>query len=187
MSTWAGVRPLTYEPGLPMGARNRKIHDLSAEGLSGLFALTNGSLGAHRATGQDLVAAAARFVKPSGEPGALSRAALQFPDNTNSARLEPDASTTLADVRHAVGVEQARTLEDVLLRRTGLAWSADQGRAAAQPAAEAMASMLGWDDARIKVEVSGYRAMLDRLYSVPGADADPSSVATGEGRHASRG
>ncbi|CAH1662959.1 MULTISPECIES: FAD-dependent oxidoreductase [unclassified Chelatococcus] len=187
LSTWAGVRPLTYEPGVPMGARNRKIHDLSAEGLPGVFALTNGSLGAHRATGQDLVAAAARFAKPSGQPGILSRAALHFPENTNTARLDPDGPTTLADVRHAVGVEQARTLEDVLLRRTGLAWSADQGRAAALPAAEAMASMLGWDEALIKAEVAGYLAMLDRLYSIPGSGKDPSPVATGEGRHASRG
>ena len=33
ISTWAGVRPLTYDMRLPAGRRSREIHDLQSDGL----------------------------------------------------------------------------------------------------------------------------------------------------------
>ena len=40
--SWAGVRPLTYDPAVPFGNRSRVIHDLAADGLPYAFALTAG-------------------------------------------------------------------------------------------------------------------------------------------------
>ena len=39
--TWAGVRPLTYDPEQPAGARARLIHDMGEEGLPNMLALSD--------------------------------------------------------------------------------------------------------------------------------------------------
>lgn len=167
ISTWAGIRPLTFASDQPMGARARRIADAAPEGAPGLITLSNGSLGAHRATGQDVVAIAARHVRPSRRPALMSRAMAPTPDRQNSPRLDASQEPTRADVIQAVTQEQARTLADVLARRTGLAWSHDRGLGAALSAAEAMAPLLGWDAARIAYEVSAYEASAAHLYGVP--------------------
>jgi glycerol-3-phosphate dehydrogenase len=69
----------------------------------------------------------------------------------------------LAEAVHAARREQARTVGDVLLRRTRLAVTA--GRALCAPGADApervaraMASELGWDEARAAAEADAFRA-----------------------------
>lgn len=179
VSTWAGIRPLTYAADQPMGARARMIGDAANEGAAGLVTLSNGSLGAHRATGKDVLAVAARHVRPSRPPAPLSRAMATLPDRQNSPLLDPVSAATRADVVAAVTQEQARTLADVLSRRTGLAWSQDLGLAAARPAAEAMAPLLGWDAARIAAEVLAYEESMVRLHGVPSVAAAAAETVTG--------
>jgi glycerol-3-phosphate dehydrogenase len=176
VATWAGIRPLTFAADQPMGARARHIGDAASEGAPGLVTLSNGSLGAHRATGKDILAVAARHVRPSRAPAALSRATAPPPDRRNSARLDPAHEATRADVVEAVTREQARTLADVLVRRTGLASSAYRGLAVARPAADAMAPLLGWDATRIAAEVAGYEASMAHLHGLPPAKATPGSL-----------
>ena len=61
------------------------------------------------------------------------------------------------EVVYAVTHEGARHLDDVLTRRTRISIETfDRGLAAARPAAELMATELGWDDARLEVEVDHY-------------------------------
>ncbi|WP_439495368.1 FAD-dependent oxidoreductase [Bosea sp. (in: a-proteobacteria)] len=179
VSTWAGIRPLTFAADQPMGARARQISDAASEGAAGLVTLSNGSLGAHRATGRDVLAVAARHVRPSHPPAPLSRAAAPLPDRQNSPRLDPAHAVTRADVIEAVRREQARTLDDVLSRRTGLAWSSDQGFAAARPAAGAMAPLLGWDEARIAREIAAYQKGMAHLHGVPPLDQPAPEAVTG--------
>jgi glycerol-3-phosphate dehydrogenase len=76
-------------------------------------------------------------------------------------RIVPDRPDIAAEAAFAVRREQARTLADVLLRRTRLGLTAarslcedDEG---AELAARAMAGELGWDDARIAREVGDWR------------------------------
>jgi glycerol-3-phosphate dehydrogenase len=62
-----------------------------------------------------------------------------------------------AEVVYAVTHEGARHLDDVLTRRTHISIETfDRGVSAARPAAELMASELGWDDIRLEAEVDHY-------------------------------
>jgi glycerol-3-phosphate dehydrogenase len=75
-------------------------------------------------------------------------------------RLCPHSPAIAAQVRYAVEAERARTLDDVLLRRTMAGLARCLGRDAAQSAASVMAGLLGWDDARVAAELSRYEAIV---------------------------
>src|SRR5262249_12109222 len=59
-----------------------------------------------------------------------------------------------AEVRYAVEVERARTLDDVMRRRTALWLSRDFGRPAAAAVAQRMVPLLGWDSDRTRDELA---------------------------------
>lgn len=158
---WAGVRPLTFDPALPRGNRNRMVHDLAGDGLPGVLAMTAGPVMTHRSSGAVLTREIARRLAPSRPAQALSHAARRFPENTNMPPLEDgDPSVKLSDLVHAAQHEHAADLIDLLFRRTGTGWNAGMGAAAARKAAETVAETLGWDDARVEAEVARYRAYL---------------------------
>jgi glycerol-3-phosphate dehydrogenase len=66
-----------------------------------------------------------------------------------------------AEVVHAVTVERARRLEDVLLRRTRLWLDSRALRRAAEPAAGWMTPLLSWSDERRRAEVEALARTLD--------------------------
>lgn len=69
-----------------------------------------------------------------------------------------DGSTTLAaEVVHAARTEMARTLEDVVLRRTDLGTGGDPGDAALEEAATLAGAELSWSDAKRAEELSRVR------------------------------
>jgi len=87
----------------------------------------------------------------------------------------------LAEAVHAARHEQARTVGDVLLRRTRLGLLAAReltapDGAAARRVAQAMAADRGWDDDAVEAEVQAFReeARLEGL--VVGAEGAPSTV-----------
>jgi glycerol-3-phosphate dehydrogenase len=66
-----------------------------------------------------------------------------------------------AEVVYAASHEGAVRLGDVLSRRTRISFETfDRGVGAARPAAELMAGILGWDQARIDAEVEHYTAQI---------------------------
>ncbi len=66
-------------------------------------------------------------------------------------------TTWPAEVVYAVTHEGARHLDDVLTRRTRISIETfDRGTTSARPAAELMAGVLGWDEARVDEEVDHY-------------------------------
>ena len=159
--SWAGVRPLTHDPAYPKGSRSREIHDLGSEGMSGMLALTGGSVATHRSAGRALLAAVRSRVSPSGSPSAPSYAAHHAPGREGSPALQNDDDRVrIADLRDAAEHEQVTSLVDLLARRTGVVWTERQGREAARAAADAVADLLDWDEARIDREVEGYQAYL---------------------------
>ena len=164
---WAGVRPLTYDPDQPMGARARQLHDLSVDGLPGAFALSAGPIMTHRFAGVEALAAVRRLLEPSGPPGTISYAARLFQENQNSPRLLADGhDATLADLRYAAEHEHPRTLADLLFRRIGVAWTATMAESEASKAAEVVADTLGWDVTRVDQEVAGYRSLLRQQHAL---------------------
>ena len=67
-----------------------------------------------------------------------------------------------AEVRYATVYEAALHVDDVLTRRTHIAFEApDRGRRAVDEVAALMAACLGWDEATRAREVTHYRARLD--------------------------
>jgi glycerol-3-phosphate dehydrogenase len=88
-------------------------------------------------------------------------AALIDADKTLAAPLSTQCAVTRAEVAHAVRVECAVTLSDVLLRRTGAGAAGHPGTQAAAEAAGVMAAELGWDAARVAAE----RAAFDAVYA----------------------
>ena len=121
--TWAGVRPLTYDPSVPFGNRSKVIHDLSTDGLPNVLAITAGPVTTYRQSGIDLAGEVAKRVsarRPSRAPDLGPRLP---PENDNSPFLiEGDRSVRLSDLQHAVSKEHAVKLTDMLFRRTGLGW-----------------------------------------------------------------
>ena len=171
--TWAGVRPLTYDPEQPAGARARLIHDMGEEGLPNMLALTAGPIMTHRSAGREACREIAKRVAPSGRPQNLSYAAKMFPENQNSPPLMDDhPSVKLADLRYSAEHEQPANLVDLLFQRTGVGWTATMGRDAARQAAETVADVLGWDADRIDGEVAAYHDHLARWH---GVEAKPGS------------
>jgi glycerol-3-phosphate dehydrogenase len=76
-----------------------------------------------------------------------------------AAPIQPGRPDLLAEAAHAARREQARTVGDVLLRRTRLALTA--GRAVCAPGSdvpEQVARALGWDGARVAAEAEAFRA-----------------------------
>jgi glycerol-3-phosphate dehydrogenase len=161
LHSWAGVRPLTFDPRLAKGSRTRTIHDLAADGMPNLLAMTAGPVMTHRSAGVELTQAVAKRIAPSGRRQSLSYAARRFPENQDSpSLLEDDTTVKLSDLRHAAEHEHAISLVDLLVRRTGVAFSETMGYFAAQRAAESVADLLGWDSARIEAEIKNYHAYL---------------------------
>jgi glycerol-3-phosphate dehydrogenase len=67
-----------------------------------------------------------------------------------------------AEVRYSVLYEAALHVDDVLTRRTHIAFeAADRGSAAVSEVAQLMAPALGWDQATVEREIAHYRARLD--------------------------
>ena len=85
-----------------------------------------------------------------------------------------------AQVAYAVEHEGARTVADVLLRRTSVGLTRDLGRIAAKPTADIMAKRLGWPEEVREQAVRDYFAELHRRFvifnpsmSIPPAEALP--------------
>jgi len=77
------------------------------------------------------------------------------------------APEIMAQVAYAASEEMARSLSDVMLRRTGLGLRPGHGLSGARQAATVMGRVLGWDVDRIYSEVQEYRDEL-RLLSTGG-------------------
>ncbi|MCP4565519.1 MAG: FAD-dependent oxidoreductase [Bosea sp.] len=149
--TWAGVRPLTFDPAQPMGRRTREIHDLTARGLPGVLAMTAGPVQSHMSAGRELREAVSKLLPPSRQ-----RAADTVAPATDSA-VSIGSQTDRADAyRAAVRDEHARDLRGILYTRTGHAWGRHVDREFVAHVAHSVADLLGWDPAREAGEVDAF-------------------------------
>ena len=77
-------------------------------------------------------------------------------------RLCPANPEIVAQLHHAVQEERAVSLQDVLLRRTGIGTSACQGLDCAESIAERMGQLHGWTSRRLAAERDAYGAHVAR-------------------------
>lgn len=174
---WAGVRPLTYDPAQPMGARSRELHDLSSEGLPNMFAMTAGPVMTHRSAGREAAGALRRVLSPSRPAATPSYAARPLPADPASPPVTNRADgPRIADIRRAVREEQAVSLVDVMYRRIGEGWSPGLGLDSAPLVARILGEECGWGEARIAEEVAAYRDHVRHLHGPP--DAGPHEAST---------
>jgi glycerol-3-phosphate dehydrogenase len=116
---------------------------------------------------------AARYGHAARDVLRLAAAAPQL-----ASRITPDLPDIAAEAAFAVGHEQARSLDDVLLRRTRLGLLDARRLTApdsegARLAARAIAGELGWDEERIERELRDWAEVARLEGLVPGAAAVP--------------
>jgi glycerol-3-phosphate dehydrogenase len=77
-------------------------------------------------------------------------------------RLCPHNADIVAELHHAVHDELTVSLQDFLLRRTGIGTSACQGDDCAEAVARRMGALLGWSSRRLDAELEAYQAEVAR-------------------------
>jgi glycerol-3-phosphate dehydrogenase len=165
--TWAGIRPLTYDPAFPKGKRSREIHDLTPDGLPNVFAMTAGPIMTHRSAGQELTQRVRKLLDPMRPPQQPRYATRRFLEQPGSPPLlEYESTVKLSDLRHAAQHEAPTGLVDLLFRRTGVGWSQTMAYEAADKAAESVADIMGWDEDRVREEAQKYRQYLTHTHTL---------------------
>lgn len=89
--------------------------------------------------------------------------ALAADDPELSEPLDPVSGAIGAEIAWAVRREGARTLADILLRRTMVGLNPDLGLGAVESAADVARHALGWDDAMVAAEIAAYRNAVQRF------------------------
>lgn len=167
--TWAGVNPLTFDPDQPLGSRDIVIHDLQEDGLPDVFTLTGGPVMTHRRVANRLLKVVKERLKPSAPPQSLTFEPSYLDAERNAPRVTDGASSIAIDaVVRAARDEMASSLTDIMTRRLGLCWTADQGRGLTPHIAETAAPHLGWSTDRTAREVDAYLKHLEAQYRRPG-------------------
>jgi glycerol-3-phosphate dehydrogenase len=77
-------------------------------------------------------------------------------------RLCPHNADIVAELHHAVQEELTVSLQDFLLRRTGIGTSRCQGDDCAEAIGRRMATLLGWSERRLDAELDAYRGHVER-------------------------
>lgn len=170
LSVFAGLRPLVRANKAETKSLSRD-HTLEVS-ASGLVTITGGKWTTYRQMAEDAINRAERA---QGRPRRLSiTRTLALSDRTSSdvasgprsRQIHPDLPYTEDDVRRAVTDEWARSLEDVLARRTrSLFLNAAVATELAPKVASLMASELGWDENRQRSEVEAF-LQVAKIYSV---------------------
>jgi glycerol-3-phosphate dehydrogenase len=107
---------------------------------------------------------------PSRAPGEIAslieRYGAAYPElrgyleEPSPAAADPRERLARAEILHGIRAEMARTLADVVLRRTGLAAAGDPGDACLEGAAAIVAAELGWDARRTRRELDVVKTAL---------------------------
>ena len=87
--------------------------------------------------------------------------ALANQDATLRTPVAPAQPVLLAEVVHAARHEMARTLVDVVVRRTMLGTAGHPGKTIAQTCAEILARELGWTPTRVSAEIDALRSFYE--------------------------
>lgn len=194
-SAYAGLRPLQRVKGGPEAAISRRhaVIDQSNEGgPRGLFSVVGGKLSTFRPLAHEAVA----ILRPPHarrapcEPETqhwrdeLRQSGLSLPVQRHlriyGEAIEPviaegtdviceHAHAVVGEVAYACRNEQVETLSDVMMRRTGISWSACRGLCCYEAVAAQMAELLGWDSAERQQQEAAFLAEVN--YHLPGVSA----------------
>jgi len=197
LGTWAGLRPLVRAAKSERTADLSRRHSVRTS-TSGVITVTGGKLTTYRRMAADAVDAALEGVGIRGRRSRTRRIRLHGAAGWDATGLPRDLATryggdahevlalsranpalaeaivpglayTKAEVVYAARAEMARTVDDVLARRTRARLLArDASAVAAAEVADLMAAELGWTVAERDRQVEEYRALIDAERSVGG-------------------
>jgi glycerol-3-phosphate dehydrogenase len=181
VSAWAGIRPLAAGGSSNPSAVSRE-HTISAD-HSGLITVTGGKLTTYRSMAAEIVDMVQRALGApvkraptdsvplpgSDRDGVLDD--ISRKDSRLAVRLVEGLPYTGAHLVYGVTIEMARTLSDLLIRRTHLAFEMrDHAVSVASQAADIVAPLLGWDDETKSARVRDYNRDVERIFRI-GSDA----------------
>ena len=177
VSAWAGIRPLASAPEGNPSAASRE-HSIVTDN-SGVIHITGGKLTTYRSMAAEIVdrvqealgrkrerSPTDSVVLPGeGRANAITR--LQRDDARLSEPLVQGLPYTGAHLVYGVSEEMAKSLSDLLIRRTHLAFEMrDHGVSIAARAADIVASLLGWDDQTKSARVREFRQDVERMFAI---------------------
>jgi glycerol-3-phosphate dehydrogenase len=182
-STFVGIRPLVAASGSATTAKLSRDHTIVVDERSHLVTVTGGKWTTYRKMAEDVVNRAAEVAAlhpvrcktqemplhgATDEPGRFGALAVYGTDARQiqalmkghadyARRVHPDVALSVAEVVWGCRAEMARTLDDVLARRSRwLVLDAKAAIAAAQPVARVMQQELGRDDAWVAQQVRDF-------------------------------
>lgn len=177
ISAWAGIRPLVATSSNNPTAASRE-HSVVTD-ASGVISVTGGKLTTYRSMAAEVVDRAQEALgqRLSSAPTDTIRLAGTDRDQqvARIAQQNPALATPLveglpyvaADLSYGVQHELAKTLSDLLIRRTHVAFETrDHGRRIAVRAAELVAPLLRWDEATKNARISEYNADVERIFAI---------------------
>jgi glycerol-3-phosphate dehydrogenase len=191
LGTWAGLRPLVRAAKNERTADLSRRHSVRTSD-SGVITVTGGKLTTYRRMAADAVDTAAKRLGTHGKHSSQTKRvrlrgaagwdaadlpadlkaryggdardvlALASADASLADPLVPGLAYTRAEAVYAVREEMARTVDDVLSRRTRARLLARDASAGAAPlVAGLMAAELGWSDDERDRQAAAYRALID--------------------------
>jgi glycerol-3-phosphate dehydrogenase len=177
VSAWAGIRPLTSAPEGNPSAASRE-HSIVTDS-SGVIHITGGKLTTYRSMAAEIVDRVQGSLGRKRERSPTDSAALpgaergngiarlQLGDSRLSEPLVPGLPYTGADLVYGVSEEMAKSLSDLLIRRTHLAFETrDHGVSVAARAADIVAPLLGWDDQTKSARVREFKQDVERMFAI---------------------
>ena len=178
VSAWAGIRPLVATSADSPNAASRE-HAIAVT-PAGVITITGGKLTTYRIMAVQVVNVVCRRLGTGG-PSATAHTPLfdDGPARDAACARDARAGTPIVagrpwrwgELRWAVESAHARTLADLLVRRTKLAFETpDHGLGAAQDVAEYVAPLLGWELPAVRAAVDAYAVDVERIF---GVDAVP--------------
>lgn len=121
LSSWAGIRPLVRTRENVATSKLSRGHELFID-PNGLVTITGGKWTTYRRMAEDAVNKAAEIAGLETRKCVTKDLAIPPPSTVAGELLHPDFPYTTGDVERAVREEMARTAEDVLARRTRIAF-----------------------------------------------------------------
>jgi glycerol-3-phosphate dehydrogenase len=98
--------------------------------------------------------------------GTRADAFIALADDADEQPLATVPSYSREEIAHIVRTEQVVHLDDLLLRRTSIAFTGQASRAAIDELAEITAGVLGWDEATTRAEVGRMSDLLVERHGV---------------------
>jgi glycerol-3-phosphate dehydrogenase len=188
---YAGLRPLQRVRGGPEAAISRRhsvIAHAKSGGPEGMFSVVGGKLSTFRPLAREAVAllhppsnrSSPESPEPSDWRGALKQssvpvavqrhlrvygAAISDVLSRGTEVISDSANAIAGEVAYVCEREHVETLSDIMLRRTGISWSAARGLDCHEAVSRQAARLLGWSEAERLRQVAEFET--DVAYHLP--------------------